>query len=109
MKSKTLIILTAMTLVLAGPILAGGDKPKYPPSVDPVLIENYYDALFQITPYCNATVGTLNKFSQITEPVKYQQWSNCYDCKREQVSIQFLSQFPSLQFDVDKYGALCPN
>ena len=106
---KKIALALALILAFSSPVFAGGSKAKYAPSVDPVALNDYYSALFQITPYCDATVGKITQTSQVTDPALYQAWSACYDCKREAVSIKFVGQIPSLQFDVDKYGSLCPN
>ena len=100
---KKLVMLIVM-LAVCGNVFASGWRAKYAPSVDPVTVQSQWDGLAQITPYCDSTVGKLTNVSQITEPAKYQQWADCYNCKREAWAKKW-----NLTSEASIYGALCPN
>lgn len=98
---KTIVILTVLMLV-TGSVYAMGSRARYAPGTDPVKIQNMWDGLSQITPYCDATVGKLTAYSQINEPEKYAKWEQCYNCKR----LEWAKKWNN-KFEIDTYSKLC--
>ena len=91
------LMIVAMLMLVSTSVFASGWRAKYGPNVDPVTVQNQWDGLFQITPYCNSTVGNPNLNN-------LQRWNDCYNCKREEWARKW-----NIQFDIDTYSALCPN
>jgi hypothetical protein len=99
---KKVIVMTLALLLIATSVYAMGStamwggKPK-----PPAELNDYYSAFFQITPYCNSTVGKPSATNMTA-------WNNCYNCNRAKVDKKFIS-IPGNQQDYDVYSKLCVN